>query len=112
MKAGHALTELGFKIQREHFGEFLGHSRASVWRNAAITDRKPFTVSTTTLAMRSASSYESVGFFCMKGLYERFSQSFSGRGATRNLDTKIACPLAVRMAGFHPEVTRNADPFL
>jgi hypothetical protein len=33
MKAGHALTELGFKIQREHFGEFRRHRRASVWRS-------------------------------------------------------------------------------
>jgi hypothetical protein len=32
-KAGHALTELGFKIQREHFGEFRRHGRASVWRS-------------------------------------------------------------------------------
>jgi hypothetical protein len=51
---------------------------------AAITDRKPFTVSTTTLAMRSASSYESVGFFCPKGLHERPLQMFSGCGVTRN----------------------------
>jgi ketosteroid isomerase-like protein len=33
MKAGHALTELGLKIQREHFGEFRRHGRASVWRS-------------------------------------------------------------------------------
>jgi hypothetical protein len=33
MKASHALTELGFKIQREHFDEFRRHGRASVWRS-------------------------------------------------------------------------------
>lgn len=33
-KARHALTELGLKIQREHFGEFRGHGRASVWRSS------------------------------------------------------------------------------
>ena len=31
--ARHALKELGFKIQREHFGEFHCHGRASVWRS-------------------------------------------------------------------------------
>jgi hypothetical protein len=29
MKASHALTELGFKIQREHFREFRRHGGAS-----------------------------------------------------------------------------------
>jgi hypothetical protein len=29
----HALAELGFEIQREHFGEFRRHGRTSVWRS-------------------------------------------------------------------------------
>jgi len=38
--AGHALTELGFKIQREHLGEFRRHGRASVWRSSGDHRKK------------------------------------------------------------------------
>lgn len=39
-KATRALTELGFKIQREHFGEFRRHGRASVWRSRSDHGQK------------------------------------------------------------------------
>jgi len=56
---------------------------------AAITDRKPFTVSTATLAMRSASSYESVGFLPERLARTPLADVF-GCEATRNFDGGIA----------------------
>jgi hypothetical protein len=68
---------------------------------AATTDRKPFTVSTTTLAMEVLPRVKA-SVFCLKGLYESLSENFSGRGATRNFDGGMLKQLGVEL---HPQKT-------
>src|SRR5260221_1357907 len=90
MKAGHALTELGFKIQREHFGEFRGHGRASVWKRRSDHRQKTLYRFHDDVGNEKRFLVRKLRFFCPKGLHERLPQNFSGRGATGKFDGGIA----------------------